>query len=185
MSDFETIKWRKTCERCQVKFEDSMVGFMGNFPIRVREFKTSFGVCPACKEKEAELRDNKIAATWFYWTEDTIKQHFIDNPPYKGQELIVRDTSNGFLTYAIVTVDDPCRGPQKNIRISSYSNGYSGPTFYRSGKNHRAPKGQVHLLPYNETIGELIKNNGGKPVSYIFGEGLDIIDKLLTSGNRF
>jgi len=60
-------------------------------------------------------------------------------------------------TYALVTVEVPEHTKQKRIVIKSYSNGYSGQSFQRSGKNCNAPKGQVWLLPYRAVIGDLIK----------------------------
>lgn len=150
------VEWRKVCNCCNSQFIDKMTK---PFPMRVRDFKVSYGICKECRKKRKEgLKKNREAAN-LYWTFDRVKKFFEDNPPYLGQELLIYDSSHNTNTYAIVTVKVPSDGRQKRIVVEGYDNGYSGQSFYRSGKNCWAPKGQVKLLPYHREIGELIKKS--------------------------
>jgi|GEM_PF-3978357 len=159
-----TITYMKDCTGCGCHFEDSMKSMFGIFPIQVKVFKVNNGVCPECKTKNNLQREKLYLARDLGWTHETVRKHFEDNPLVIGQELIVLDTSGRLNTYALVTVKNPEHTKQKRIVIESYSNGYSGQSFYRSGKNCFAPKGQVILLPYNQTIGKLIKNGNGQEI---------------------
>jgi len=141
-----------------------MTSLAGIFPIAVREFKVDAGICPKCRAKMNKRFEELRAVTSLYWTEETTKDYFTDNPPVRGQELLIHDTSGWGHTYALVTVDVPSHTNQKRIVISGYTNGYSGRSFYRSGKNCYAPKGQVTLLPYNAIIGDLIKKGNGRQI---------------------
>lgn len=150
------VEWRKTCSHCQSEFVDKM---SKPFPIRVRDFKVPHGVCKQCRNKRHEEFRKLREAAGLYWTFDSVKDYFEANPPYEGQELLIHDTSWNTNIYAIVTVTVPSSGHQKRIIVESYNNGYSGQSFYRSGKNCWAPTGQVKLLPYNDAIGELVKKS--------------------------
>jgi len=161
----EEVLWWKNCTVCDPRFRDSMKKLFNCFPTSVRDFKTDKGMCPECKQKEREQREKENHASWLFWNRETIKKYFTDNPPYKNQELIIRDTSGCYeITYALVTVIVPERGRQKRIVVEGYSNGYSGLSFYRSGQNCHAPRGQVQLLPYHEIIGQRIKDSGGNTI---------------------
>ncbi|OCH14578.1 hypothetical protein [Aliivibrio sp. 1S128] len=159
MNSESTVTWRKICDMCGNKFEDSMTKLFGRFPCRVSDFKVSHGTCKSCSEKRKMHYKKLFYARDLHWTFDSIKDYFEKNPPYKGQELIVLDTSGNLNTYTLVYVEVPESGKQKRIIIDGYTNGYSGQSFYRSGKNCFAPKGQVRLLPYDERIGALIKSS--------------------------
>ncbi|HDT5890042.1 hypothetical protein [Aeromonas dhakensis] len=148
------VEWRKICSHCQSEFVDKM---FRPFHMRVRDFKEAPGTCKQCYKKRSEELKKLRDAAGLYWTFDSVKEYFEDNPPYEGQELLIFDTSWNTNTYAIVTVKVASSGRQKRIIVESYSNGYSGQSFYRSGKNCWAPTGQVKLLPYNEIIGALAK----------------------------
>ncbi len=154
------VTWRKTCDMCETKFEDTMTKMFGRFPCRVSDFKVDFGTCKSCREDRKTRYAKLFYARDLHWTLESVKEHFESNPPYKGQELLVLDTSGNLNTYALVSVEVAQHGKQKRIVIDGYTNGYSGQSFYRSGKNCFAPKGQVRLLPYNDVIGGLIKSDG-------------------------
>lgn len=159
-----TITWDKRCTDCGHRYTDSMTSLMGVFPVAVRAFKVPTGLCPEC-QKAADLHYEKLrSARDLHWTFDSVKEHFTKNPPVKGQELIVLDTSWGMNTYTLVTVESPAHTKQKRIVIQSYSNGYSGQSFYRSGKNCFSPKGRVRLLPYHSVIGDLVKKSVRKTI---------------------
>jgi len=159
-----TIMYMKDCTECGCHFEDSMKSMFGKFPVPVKVFKVNKGICPECKTKNNLQREKLYSARDLNWTHETVKKHFEGNPPVIGQELIVLDTSGRLNTYALVTVKNPEHTKQKRIVIESYTNGYSGQSFYRSGKNCFAPKSQVTLLPYNQIIGEMIKKGNGQEI---------------------
>jgi hypothetical protein len=175
LQDGSTIIWRKTCKDCGCRFEDSMTKLLGRFPVRVKDFKTDIGQCPNCRQKEKQHFDKLLSARDLHHTFETVKDYFSKNPPYVSQELLVLDTSWNLNTYALVTVVNPDHTKQKRIVIESYSSGYSGQSFYRSGKNCFSPKGQVRLLPYNSAIGDLIKKGNGKEIQLQLDEILDIV----------
>lgn len=154
MQNDSVVEWPKTCSQCKSEFVDKM---FKPFRMRVRDFKAAPGTCMQCYKKQNEKFKKLRDAAGLYWTFDSVKEYFEDNPPYEGQELLIHDTSWNANTYAIVTVKVASSGRQKRIIIESYSNGYSGLSFYRSGKNCLAPTGQVKLLPYNKVIGTLVK----------------------------
>ncbi|WP_028862836.1 hypothetical protein [Psychromonas aquimarina] len=166
-TDDSVVTWRKTCEMCGGKFLASM---SKPFPIRVRDFKTAFGLCRECTQmrrhryKMKKRREkNLFFARDLHWTFDSVKKYFETNPPYKGQELIVLDSSFNKNTYVLVTVGSPAHSRQKII-IDGYSNGYSGKSFHFSGKNCFSPEGLVRLFPYHHQIGSLIKQGDGKSI---------------------
>lgn len=141
-----------------------MSTLLGRFPVPVRDFKVTSGLCPECK-REDDARWNKLrAACLLNWTPEAVREHFLEYPPEKGQELIVYDSSWNSNTYALVTVEVPEHTRQKRIVIASYSNGYNGQSFYRTGQNCYAPTGQVRLLPYHKEIGARIKANAGHEI---------------------
>ena len=178
----ETISWRKTCNDCGRVFVDSMTTLAGKFPMRARDFKADTGQCPECKEgRELEL-EKTLLATTLNWTPDEIKAHLLTYPPYKDQELIVHDASAGMNTYALVKVVNPEHTKQKRIVIEGYTNEYSGMSFYRNGVNCYAPKGQVRLLPYNETIGNLIKKEITNWITLSNKEIVDLVGTREVSG---
>ncbi|MFL0953460.1 hypothetical protein [Vibrio parahaemolyticus] len=154
MKNDSVVEWRKICSQCQSEFVDKM---FKPFHMRVRDFKSAPATCMQCRDKRNEKFKKLRDAAGLYWTFESVKEYFEDNPPYEGQELLIHDTSWNTNTYAIVTVKVASSGRQKRIIVESYSNGYSGQSFYRSGKNCWAPTGQVKLLPYNEVIGALVK----------------------------
>ena len=158
-SNEETIKWKKTCHKCGKRFEDSMTSIGGRFLIKVREFKVPMGECDDCRKKSHERFEIEQFATKLHWTFETVKQYFLDHPPYKGQELIVYDSGYHLHTYSLVKVDVPESGRQKRIIIEPWGNGHTGLSYYRSGKNCFAPTGQARLLPYHDGIGELLKKS--------------------------
>ena len=162
--DGNTVTWRKSCTDCGCRFNDSMTKFMGRFPIRVKDFKKDTGQCPECSEKQQLHHEKLFFARNLHWTFDSVKEFFTNNPPQIGQELLVLDTSCNINTYALVTVTNSEYTKQKRIVIDGYTNGYSGQSFYRSGKNCFSPKGQVRLLPYNSKIGALIQEGGGREI---------------------
>lgn len=167
------VEWNKTCSTCNSRFVDRM---SKPFRKRVRDFKVSHGTCKECREKRnAEFAKQSEAAN-LYWTFDTVKEYFENHPPFEGQQLLIHDTSwNGSNTYALVTVKVASSGKQKRIIVENYTNGYSGKSFYRSGKNCWAPTGQVRLLPYHPTIGSLIQNNSRNEISLSSKEIYDLI----------
>ncbi|HHP0467536.1 TPA: hypothetical protein ACRZZI_005217, partial [Vibrio harveyi] len=166
------VEWRKTCSYCHTKFIARMTK---PFPIRVSDFKVSHGTCSDCREKQQEEFRKHRNAAFLHWSFDSVKEYFEDNPPYLGQELLVHDTSWHTNTYAVVTVKVPAHTKQKRIVVESYTNGYSGQSFYRSGKNCFSPKGQVRLLPYNDKIGSLAKQAPRNEVQLSSKEVFDII----------
>lgn len=174
----ETITWVKKCKDCGCRFKDSMTSLMGLFPVRVRDFKTDTGQCPGCREKQ-RLRDEKqFFARDLHWNFNSVKNYFTENPPFLGQELIVLDTSYNMNTYALVKVTNPEHTRQKRIIIEGYSNGYSGMSFYRSGKNCFSPKGQVRLLPYHPKIGALIKESNINQIQLSLEDVINFIGEI-------
>ena len=100
-----------------------------------------------------------------YWTSETVKKYFTDNPIRKGDELLVHDTAGllGKNKYTLVTVREACRGWQEIIVVSPFvSYEEHGQSFDRSGRNCWAPTGQVTLKPYHSIIGQMIKEGNGK-----------------------
>jgi hypothetical protein len=93
------------------------------------------------------------------WTEKSIKKYFDDNPPQIDDRVIIYTDIGSQLIYSITTIINPSRSAQKRIVVdhNHMSNGYSGNSFYRSGKNCHAPTGKVRLLPYHEEIGNMIR----------------------------
>jgi hypothetical protein len=138
--------------------------FLGQFPIRVKDFKVEFGTCPDCVQKRnARFEALRIAAS-LNWTSEKITDYFKKNPPQINQEVLLHDTTGHANTYILAKITDPSHTKQKRIVIDGYSNGWSGSSFYRSGKNCYAPKGQVYLLPYNQIVGDLIEKGNGKSI---------------------
>lgn len=176
LQDGKTIFLWKVCCKCGKKFKDEMHQVLGIFPMKVVDFKLKIGICKDCQEGEREYYNKLKLAVNLNWSEEGLKQYFLDNPPFVGQELIVFDASYNNNTYALVKVSSPSHTKQKRIVIESYSNGYSGQSFYRNGKNCYSPKGKVKLLPYNAKIADLIEQNGGKEVSLPSHEVLRIIN---------
>ena len=172
MKNNSVVECQKTCSHCHNKFTARM---MKPFPTSVRDFKLSSGKCRECREKQQEVFQKHRNSAALHWTFDGVKEHFEGNPPYVGQELLIHDTSWHTNTYAIVTVKVPSHTRQKRIIVESYTNGYSGQSFYRSGKNCFSPKGQVKLLPYNEKIGSLIKKSPRNELRLSSQEVYDII----------
>ena len=149
------IEWNKTCFKCKCHFVDRM---SKPFSMKVRDFKDLPATCNDCDKKvRLRLIEHQNAAG-LNWTFDTVKEYFLNNPPYEGQELLIHDTGYHINTYALVNVKVASSGKQKRIIIEGYTNGYSGESFYRTGQNCFAPKGQAKLLPYHSKIGTLIKN---------------------------
>jgi len=176
------IEWRKTCDICGLSFLDKMAKFGSMpFPIRVRDFKVDRGTCETCIEKRELHNKMLFFARDLHWTLDSVKEYFTVNPPFKGQELIVLDTSWRQNTYVLVSVDKPNHGHQKRIIINSYSNGYSGQSFYRSGKSCWAPTGQVRLLPYNVIVGNLIKKGNGNSITLNLEQILKLVGEKESS----
>jgi hypothetical protein len=134
------------------------------FYMKVRDFKDSPETCNDCNEKSKQRLIKYRAAAGLNWSFDTVKEYFENNPPSEGQELLIHDTGHNINTYALVTVKVASSGKQKRIIIEGYTNGYSGESFYRSGKNCFAPKGQARLLPHNSQIILLIKNVNGNEI---------------------
>ena len=150
------VEWNKTCYKCNCRFVDRM---SKPFSMKVRDFKNLPGSCDDCNKKLRLTLIKHQKAAGLNWTFDSVKEHFLNNPPYDGQELLVHDTGYNMNTYALVKVKVASSGKQKRIVTEGYTNGYSGESFYRSGKNCFAPKGQAKLLPYNSKIGALIKSS--------------------------
>lgn len=175
--DESTITWTKNCTDCGCRYKASMSTLMGRFPIPVSVFKANVGQCPECREKQKVQLEKLNSARNLHWTYDLVKKHFTANPPSKGQELLVLDTSWNTNTYALVTVANPEHTKQKRIVIDYHTNGYSGQSFYRSGKNCFSPKGQVRLLPYNTVIGDLIKKGDNKEIRLEPKEILNLVGK--------
>ena len=173
------VEWWKTCAGCGSRFKDSMSKFFGRFPIPVRVFKQQSGECCDCKEKRDIHYKTLFFARDLHWDYESVKEYFTENPPYKGQELLILDTSYNVNTYALVTVEKPEHTRQKRIVISCYTNGYSGQSFYRSGKNCFSPKGQVRLFPYNKKIGDMIKKSGSSELIISSEDVLKIIGRKL------
>jgi len=161
----QTITWDKKCTGCGCRFTDSMTSLMGSFPCPVRLFKVPTGLCPECQKENKDRWEKLRLACHLNWNFETVREHFLEHPPVKGQEMIVYDSSWNANTYALVTVEVPEHTRQKRIVIASYSNGYNGQSFYRTGQNCYAPKGQVRLLPYHQEIGARIKSNDGHEIS--------------------
>jgi len=179
-----TITHMKDCTGCGCRFQDSMKSMFGTFPVPVKAWKVNKGVCPECKTKINLQKEKMYSARDLNWTHETVRKYFIKNPPFIGQELIVLDTSGRLNTYALVTVKNPEHTNQKRIVIESYTNGYSGQVFHRSGKNCFAPTGQVTLLPYNQIIGEIIKKGNGREVILSLEEVAGLIGKVDSLGEK-
>lgn len=168
------IEWDKICCTCNCRFVARM---SKPFFMKVREFKDSPGTCNDCHE-EIKLKFIKHReAAGLNWSFDTVKEYFENNPPYEGQELLVHDTGYNMNTYALVTVKVASSGKQKRIITEGYTNGHSGESFYRSGKNCFAPKGQARLLPYNSKIVSLIKNGNRNEINLSSEKAYELINQ--------
>jgi hypothetical protein len=87
------------------------------------------------------------------FTDDLVKEHFDQHPPYAGQTLILSMQQHNMNRYRLVKVLNPASGRQKRI-IIDHSESFGGASYYRSGKSGFAPKGQTRLLPYVEAVAE-------------------------------
>lgn len=87
------------------------------------------------------------------FTDDLVKEHFDQHPPYAGQTLILSMQQHNMNRYRLVKVVNPASGRQKRI-IIDHSESFGGASYYRSGKSGFTPKGQTRLLPYIEAVAE-------------------------------
>jgi hypothetical protein len=87
------------------------------------------------------------------FTDELVKEHFDQHPPYAGQTLILSMQQHNMNRYRLVKVVNPASGRQKRI-IIDHSESFGGASYYRSGKSGFAPKGQTRLLPYIEAVAE-------------------------------
>lgn len=150
----------KTCRDCNVRFEADIASLFGRFPVRARDFKGGEGRCPECQEKENQRWSARYFARDLYWTYDSVKMHFRNNPPKRGDQVLILDTSKNNNTYVLVKIRRPNHTPQKRIVVSSSNREYSGLSFYRSGKCCIRTKSKIRLLPYHEQIGQAIAERG-------------------------
>ena len=77
---------------------------------------------------------------------DSLKEYIVSKPVQVGDEMILYGGHGHFKKYELVTVEAVDVGRQKRIIISKPCP-WGGKSFYRSGINCFAPKGQSHLLP--------------------------------------
>ena len=87
------------------------------------------------------------------FTDELVKDHFDQYPPYAGQILILSMQQNNMNRYRLVNVVNPASGRQKRIIIDR-GDSFGGASYYRSGKSGFAPKGQTKLLPYVDAVAE-------------------------------
>ncbi|WP_338923765.1 hypothetical protein V0M98_36775 (plasmid) [Pseudomonas silesiensis] len=87
------------------------------------------------------------------YTDELVKEHFDQHPPYAGQTLILSMQQHNMNRYRLVKVVNPASGRQKRI-IIDHSESFGGASYYRSGKSGFAPKGQTRLLPFVEAVAE-------------------------------
>ena len=130
-----------------------------------------------------ELQQLDVIAN-LYWTFETVKDYFTENPLSEGDELIIHDTAGllGKNKYTLVTVLEASRGQQNRIVVSPFlSLGEPGQSFYRSGKNCASPTGQVTLKPYHSIIGQIIKDGNGQNIKLSCREIEKIIGSNLNS----
>lgn len=146
-----TIKWWKTCDVCNEKFEDQMSTFLGSFPIPVALFKSMKTLCTNCKEKQRSIDAKNARAICLNHNFEDTKNHFLEFPAYEGQSLIVLDTKGHTYEHILVQVINPCYTKQKRI-VVDYVDGFSGNSYYRTGQSCLAPKGQCSLLPFNDKV---------------------------------
>lgn len=132
----EIIKRKKECSDCSQLFEDSINKMMGRWTERPSEFKKrKYGTCKKCKEKDKERLENHIKERKFCfylgWSHESIKEYFIKNKPYKGQKLIIADTTgiNDSVKFKIVSVVDPDFGKYNKIRITGATDWCGGDLF--------------------------------------------------------
>ena len=95
------IEWNKTCYKCNSRFVDRM---SKPFSMKVRDFKDLPGMCNDCDEKIRLKLIKYRKAAGLNWSFDTVKEYFLNNPPYEGQELLIHDTGYNMITYALVNV---------------------------------------------------------------------------------
>lgn len=87
------------------------------------------------------------------FTDELVKEHFDQHPPYAGQILILSMQQHNMNRYRLVKVVNPASGRQKRIIIDK-GDSFGGASYYRSGKSGFAPKGQTKLLPFVEVVAE-------------------------------
>lgn len=87
------------------------------------------------------------------FTDELVKEHFDQHPPYEGQILILSMQQHNTNRYRLVKVVNPASGRQKRIIIDR-GDSFGGASYYRSGKSCFAPKGQTRLLPFSEAVAE-------------------------------
>lgn len=97
------------------------------------------------------------------WTHETLKKHFVEHPAQLGQELLVSEPYASIYQYWLVRVEDPDFGRFHKIKVNRQFGWHSQSNlFFRNGKLDCEPTGQVMLLPYDEIIGNLIKERNQK-----------------------
>lgn len=85
------------------------------------------------------------------WTDASTKQYILDKPLQKGDLMLIVNTQAGFLDYVLAQVMEPALGRQKRVNLS-HGASFGGNTFFRSGKNCWAPKGQSRMIPPDNRV---------------------------------
>ena len=85
------------------------------------------------------------------YTDDLVREHFEQSPPFEGQTLILSMQQHNVNRYRLVKVVNPASGRQKRI-IIDHGEAFGGASYYRSGKSCFAPKGQTKLLPFVDSV---------------------------------
>jgi len=163
MEVLETITREKECIRCGATFTATMekLALLG-WPERPSEFKRRKEHCPDCKQKLRDEMAEKSKNAVLGWTDfDAVKEHFKENPPQKGDPLIIASFQYHTNEYLRVYVEVPEHTRQKRIIVNRGST-YGGSSFYRSGQSTYHPKGQTRLLPDHPVMSELFKAFGGR-----------------------
>jgi hypothetical protein len=87
------------------------------------------------------------------FTDESIKEHFDQEPPYEGQTLILSMQQHNMNRYRLVKVINPASGRQRRI-IINHSESFGGASYYRSGKSCYMPKSQTKLLPFVKSVAQ-------------------------------
>jgi len=82
----------------------------------------------------------------FGYVDDAMKEYLEQNPPQPGDRLLVYGSQGSMHSYDLVTVVAGSSGKQRRVVVDKAA-GWGGTSWYRSGKNCWAPKGQSRLIP--------------------------------------
>lgn len=143
----ETVTCEKACSNCGALFDAQMTELLGRFPYPISTFKSTPGTCPSCIKMSWEKREVSSLRRRLNFSREQVKAHFTDNPPSKGDALILCMQQYNQSRYRLVKIVNPDHGRQHRIIIDNGCS-FAGASYYRTGQSTFAPKSQTFLLPF-------------------------------------